>query len=203
MVLCPGRPKRDNKKVVYDQIKDGLYLGGQTRMKAAVIFSKHANTVIVVGGSPRKANYMKQYLVSNGVPSSKIIRVESDSDTTGNMFALKKISEDYKITGNIGILTNFYHMNRSIRFAQDIFVRKDSNKTIYPVVAETVTELVDCLKYKDEYIKRVAQEIQGLKDWENEVYGIDRYGCHAMSRDEGQWTAEINSEDKKLFLNEK
>ena len=66
--------------------------------------------------------------------------MRSDPDTIGNLWAVKLILESVQklnlLTGRVGIMTNFYHLPRAMRFAVDIF--KGVNVTFIPLVAEAV-----------------------------------------------------------------
>lgn len=172
ILLCPSDPKIiDGNYTYFDLDKDKeedkeIYLGGKVRMEAAAKLAKNTATIIVVGGSKSKVdgmrNYLKQELKNKKLPV--IIRIESDPDTLGNLRAIKnqKINFEGK---SVAILTNQYHLPRTLKFAQSIF----PENSFIPIPAELVIFGTD-LVYKDAFLLREQRETKGLKDWEDGIY---------------------------------
>lgn len=198
IVLCPSEPKIINEKYVYhdlekDRLEDQrIYLGGDIRMQAAVQLAEQVKYFIVVGGSKSKVDGMKNFLIqefkkekNTNIPD--IIRIESDPDTLGNMRAIKK--SDAKLTGNVGILTNFYHLPRSLRISKEVF----PNLTFTPLAAESLLYFRQPTfsLFAKEFLFRVSKEINGLADLENGSYKDQ----HKI--DEAKWKFECY--DKKLL----
>ena len=154
IILCPSelRISVNGKTEYFDELSEDkkriipLYLGGQVRMEAAVDIARFVQNFIVVGGSETKVTGMKDYL-SRGLQKEikknritpKIIRIESEADTTGNLWAIRKWIETYniKFSGKrIGILTNFYHLLRAMRLSKDIL----PEYCFIPLVAESLID---------------------------------------------------------------
>ncbi len=143
ILLCPSAL---NSKGSFDELSpDGSYLGGQTRMGAAVDISPRVGTFVVVGGSRKKvydmAKYLRAEFKKNKIsPKPKIIRIRSEADTTGNLWAVKRAFKKFrkvnKFKGKrIGLMTNFYHLPRAMKFGADIF--KDE-KTIFRLAVNSL-----------------------------------------------------------------
>lgn len=172
IILCASTLKNGQ----FDDLSsDGSYLGGNIRMQAVVELKDKVNKFIVVGGGIeengkdrwRKTNDMYKYLKKNGVSPQKIIRVASVKDTHGNLRAIYKCLKEKLNKKKLGILTNFYHIPRTLRFATDIF--NDQKCTFIPIAAESVVNDFP-FKYWPQLIFRIHNEIKGLSDWENGVY---------------------------------
>lgn len=186
IILCPSESKTLNNEYSYSELDEDknekqqmIYLGGRIRMQAAVDIWQNVSTFIVVGGNKNKVDDMKNYLIqeiekekkrgiSDQIPN--IIRVESESDTNGNLKAIRKILKDNEKfkKKKVWILTNFYHLLRALRFASDIFPEKNFT----PLAAEAVIQKHHPIfsLYVQEFLLRVASEINGLRDWENNRY---------------------------------
>lgn len=178
IVLCPSESRTlDNKYAYYDLEKDKqekntqIYLGGDVRMQAAVQIASQTEFLIVVGGSKPKVDDMKNFLVQefekikiSNIPD--IIRIESDPDTLGNLWAIKK--SGIKLNDGVGILTNFYHLPRSIRISNEVFPRI----AFIPLAAESLLNMKQSTfpLFKKEFILRISREINGLSDIENGTY---------------------------------
>ena len=184
IVLCPGEPEvLVNGKIQFQNIGDdkdsplgeSLYSGGEVRMKAAVVLENRAKKIIVVGGSAKKVDLMKIYLIQNGVNANKIIRIESDSDTNGNLNAVRKILERYnkvdKLKDKIAILTNKYHLRRTRVMGSDIL----EPVGISPEYMSAEDYVLDELgSFKRERVARNYQEQLGVEDWNNGIYKDQR-----------------------------
>ncbi len=179
ILLCPSAL---NSSGYFDEFSlDGSYLGGQTRMGAAVDISSRVETFVVVGGTKKKIDDMAKYLRTefkkNKVkPKPKIIRIQSEADTTGNLWAVKRTFREFKGVSwlknkRVGLMTNFYHLPRAMRFSADIF--KDEKMIFLPIIAEAVVNNIgrsSYLLYPTAFLVRVFNDIKGLKDWEEKKY---------------------------------
>lgn len=199
IILCAS-PMNDGK---FDELSlDGSYLGGQLRMQAAVDFYKRKKVkkFIVVGGGIeekhekekwKKVNDMKTFLIRNKIPKKNIIRICSKKDTQGNLRAIYKEYKEKLEGKTVGIFTNFYHLPRAMRFAQD--PQFDWNVKCIPISAESVITSIPTtyLNFTSEFVCRIFNDIQGLKNWEE-----GKYTDQNLPVDE--WKGEIHPEDVKL-----
>ncbi|HSW99674.1 MAG TPA: YdcF family protein [Patescibacteria group bacterium] len=179
IVLCPGIV---NDKGQFDEIdSNGLYLGGQVRMQAAAALhtdpTVEIGKYIIVGGGMEKTNITKRqekvdcmcsFLKNKGVPKETIVRVVSGADTSGNFRALWKVFRSELQQKRIGILTNFYHMPRVMRIAQD--AQFDWQVSFVPICAEAIRPAEPPLDHIPGLSARIATEIKGLGDWERGEY---------------------------------
>lgn len=184
IVLCPSESKVEKNGDVYfeelsknEKRKSLEYLGGQIRMDAAVdlaLTERVKGFFIVVGGNQKKVDDMKKYITEqiekSGKISPPIIRIESTPDTNSNLQAIKKIlGKEMKFkNGETAILTNFYHIPRSLRFAADIFPEYN----FIPLAAESliIKHQPTYTLYPKEFLLRISDDIDGLRDWEAELY---------------------------------
>ncbi|OGZ72598.1 MAG: hypothetical protein A2908_03595 [Candidatus Staskawiczbacteria bacterium RIFCSPLOWO2_01_FULL_38_12b] len=180
----------------FDEIVKNIYLGGQVRMDAAVDFAERVKIYFIVGGSEKKVTDMKSYLEKQFETYKlqdcpKIIRIKSDPDTTGNLWAVKLVLQKnqklHLLTGKVGLMTNFYHLPRVMRFAADIF--KDINVNFIPISSEAVItrHLSTYSTYQNAFVARVVQDIKGLRDWEDENYNkqtkVDDWCYECLDKD--------------------
>jgi len=202
-----------NKNKHFDELSsDSSYLGGPIRMRAAVDIKSRVGKFIVVGGGIkkdndqekwRKVNDMRRYLINQGVNSNKIIRIVSEPDTHGNFRAiftcLKKQNFKFLKRKKLGVLTNFYHLPRALRFAKDIFEKDEKENKIdgisfIPICAESVAKKIipTYLKYDLEFLVRVSNEIRGLRDWEKDKY-------RDQNKPFKKWRGECYKDDKEFL----
>jgi len=184
ILLCAGGPKESNFFTVLE--KDDKYLGGPDRMNAAIKIDPQVGKFIVVGGGMKeknegkKVNKMREYLVKKGVDKNKIIRIISEAGTLGNFRAIFRcFKENNKIQAlknkRIGILTNFYHIPRTLRFAaESLEIIKEKGEDIngirfMPIIAESVVKNFTSL-YPTELLRQIRSQCRGLADWENHEY---------------------------------
>jgi hypothetical protein len=172
----------------FDEVEEkngkSLFLGGQSGMDAAVDLASKVGVYIVVGGSKQKVDGMKNYLEEsfekNSInPKPKIIRMQSDQNTAGNLWALKGA---FKEAGKldvlekkcVGFMTSAWHLLRVMRFAADIF--GDVETHFIPIVAEAalVQYPPTFATYSSEFLSRFSEEVKGLKDWEEGKYRDQR-----------------------------
>ena len=167
VVLCPGDPEVGNDGIIkFKDLSDNkneysgkfLYDGGNIRMRAAFSEEIQAEKIIVVGGSKTKVDFMKLYLIQRGVSDNKIIRIESSSDTNGNLHAIRKILErhnkiDKLKDRKIAILTNEYHQPRTQRMGKDIL----ESVKIMPQYINAEDYASDNSKFEEEMADRIYQ----------------------------------------------
>lgn len=172
--------------------EDRIYVGSRVRMQAAVDIAGNVRIFVVVCGSKKKVDDIKAYLESgfSGKRLPKrphVLRIESQPDTLGNLWALRKFLEEHRISlpsGKAGILTNFYHMPRTLRLASEVFP-----ETVFrPIAAESVgpEPASGYREHSGPHELRIAREISGLNDWQNARYTRQeirdvsewQYTCH-------------------------
>lgn len=220
IVLCPS--KREGKAKKFPEFKDGMYLGGQTRMDAAVkIYKDNKNAqIILVGGynensaESDKVTHMKQFLEERCGKNINISLRPSLPCTRHNFIAIfnmwKKNKATFKKLKNtkIGLLTNFYHLPRALRFWSELVNQKEfaGIPTPLPINAESITgDSSEAYIRFIEYLFRIRSEKEGLKDIEDGQYRDDclrkKYKDFKMIIDK-QSDILLNSEDRKeLKLN--
>lgn len=177
IVLCPSEANINNGKYSYFDLENDkredkkIYLGGNIRMQAAIDIAEKVQYFVVVGGSKSKVDSMKSFFVQEFEKKKitnypEIIRVESEADTLGNMRAIKKAITNFE--GNIGLLTNFYHLPRAMRIASMV----NPQLTLIPLSAEAVKSSYDSSYpfFVNEILFRVYREISGLNDLEMGIY---------------------------------
>lgn len=94
-----------------ERLKEGLYLYN----------NNYADTIIVSGGIGPTDDFpvalgMKKWLLNNGVPSESIL-MESESNNTYENFKYTKYLAEYNDISSIIVVTNDFHMYRSIYIA--------------------------------------------------------------------------------------
>jgi len=159
---------------------NGVAQGGKIRLDAGIKMfqDKKTKNIIVVGGKvsgseDEKTDVMADYLIENNIPSDKIIKIPSATNTQGNAAAVKKYMIDSKIKNQkIGLLTSFYHLPRAMK----IFARE--GLSFEPIVAESI--LIDHQDYgldkihqfyiNTKMLERLNQELLGLADLEKGIY---------------------------------
>ncbi|MDD5639196.1 MAG: ElyC/SanA/YdcF family protein [Candidatus Pacebacteria bacterium] len=219
IVLCPEKKDPDDK---FPEFKNNKYLGGQTRMDAACeIFKKNKGAeFVLVGGydqnskKSKKVEDMREFLKEK---CENIIILERPSlpCTRHNLVAVFNywIKERKEIKGKkIGILTNFYHLPRALRFWGELVNEKEFSEipVPIPIIAESIVEKSDAYTRFIEYILRTDSEINGLKDNEKGTYKdncLDKNMEHFKSviNDEKEillTSAERSLNDNKNFRNE-
>ncbi len=173
-VFCPSDPIIVNGRNSYYEIGDDvrgggkIYVGGEVRMQAAVKLCAQTENIIVVGGSKPRVDGMRDYLLQEMQEAElkeqpKIIRVESDPDTLGNLRAIRKAN--FRFGGKAGLLTNSYHFLRIMRMVEALLPRR----RFQPLAAESVMGW-NALRYVDEFALRLRREVEGFLDWETGVY---------------------------------
>ena len=196
LVLSPGPA---NEAGSFDEIYNDAYLGGETRMRAAVTLSRHRQSArfIMVGGcniSPvfgsDKVDAMIDYVRSrNPHASDRLVARPSLPCTYHNLVAaftlLHKEGVLERPDTQISILTNEYHGPRVLAQAVEVWrqiapdvpmkLQIPSAEAIMGVDIENDIEAM----YPAEYARRIDMEAQGIKDIYNGTYTdscFDRYG---------------------------
>ncbi|MDP3093141.1 MAG: YdcF family protein [bacterium] len=168
----------------FPQFLNGKYLGGQIRMDAACrIFEKNNGTKFVLtggyneknGGRSDKVRDMRKFLEEK-CPGIQIIECPSLPCTRHNLIAIFNTwtKEDTDVIDKkIGLLTNFYHLPRALRFWGEL-VNSEGFKNIpvpIPISAESVIDLSgDTYIRFIEYLLTLDGEIRGLGDNEKGAY---------------------------------
>lgn len=185
------------------------YLGGQVRMEAAADFAPNVDAYIVVGGDHKdgkhkKINDMKSFLEKRFdelqlARRPKIIRLYSNTDTAGNLWALKRAlrkAEKLDWLGNkrVAIMTSFYHLLRAMRFAADIF--RDIDVRFVPISSEAAMYRHEATyaHHSDPTLARIMLELNGLRNWEQKKY-TDKKGRRVQKLEESDWNSECLDEE--------
>lgn len=188
IVLCPAeRNKLDRKFPEYDE--NGKYLGGQTRMDAVVgIYKRNPySKFIVVGGLDKmtqrleeslKTKDMKEYLEEK-CDTVDVERINSLPCTKHNFIAIfirwaeQNINLENK---RIGVLTNYFHLPRSLKFLSDALMeyKIGGNPIFIPIAAESIVCQPEIYIKRQEYFLTLKSEVGGMEDMENGIY---KDGC--------------------------
>ena len=126
--------------------------------KAVEYHLKNPEAIIVVsGGKARKnraseAEIMKEYLLSKGVPSNKIIKEDKSRTTVENFkFSADLLKEKFGSEYSAVIITNVFHIYRSEKYA------KAAKINVFHVSAKTVWYTIPWI-----YVREVAMLVQML-----------------------------------------
>lgn len=213
ILLCAGGARESEFFTVLDKDKKYLGGPNRMDATIKLYKNSRNQKIIAVGGGitkdkknkkkPPKINFkkvdkMRKCLLEQGVVEKDIIRISSEHDTLGNFRAIFKVlqclqnsqdSQKKSLLANfknkkVGILTNFYHLPRVMRFAIDTFnealkhseenskngeVKKEIN--FIPIAAESITKNFSSFNlYPQELLLTVSDEIRGLCDWEKGEY---------------------------------
>ena len=182
IVLCPWTKINGQ----FPEFLNGKYLGGQTRMDAAFqIYKKNKQAeFIIVGGynenseESDKIRDMRSFLKEK-CPAMMIRERPSLPCTRHNLVAIfntwKKTPQDLQ-NKKIGLLTNFYHLPRALRFWSELVTIKDFKEmripVPFPVCAESILRNMPADIYIRfiEYFLALEGERCGLKDIEKGEY---------------------------------
>lgn len=158
----------------HDFLEEDKYgsIHGKIRVEAIKILRNQGRVkeIIVVGG-PTKDGKSKAQLIATRI-GGKVTKLESEASTGGNFETIEKHLNKNGCENNDGLLTNFYHLPRTLRLI--------SNKgfKLIPICAEAVL-LTDKSRWvkniKEWYrhpsmVDRIHWEIQGLSDIEEGNY---------------------------------
>ena len=179
---------RKNEKFIFPNFFQNKYFGSKIRMDAAVKLYKEGRTekLIITGGPSKKfpkiqkPEVMKEYLITQGVPSTEIIVVHSEANTKSNFKSivkhLRKSAYLKKKKQTLGFLTNFYHIARATKFMFEAIKTLDQKDKVSfymePIAAESLFPTREYLEnmLQTKFIERIEMEIQGLRDIENKKY---------------------------------
>lgn len=103
----------------------------QERLKTAyAYYKKHPNVNIIVSGgqgddeTQKEAEVMKEYLLKHGVNKNQIYLEKHATNTFENLRNSKVIIDEHKLGDRVGIVTNSFHMKRSLLLAGRVFHQK-------------------------------------------------------------------------------
>jgi len=159
MIVClsAGLQSSDGK---YPQVKNGMYLGAQTRMDALVTLARRmpAEPIVVVGGyghdgSQLQCDQMAEY-VTKVLPNRKVTKVNSLPCTNHNIIALAKNKQ--LRNGKMTVLSSGYHLPRVYAFWN-----KQDLGPVNLVSAEDVMNYDPKIEFLVEFERRQASEAQG------------------------------------------
>lgn len=177
IILCAD--KKDESGVFPDT-RDGKYIGGSSRMSAALKYSlDHPETTyIVVGGfdkngrKSQKVDDMADYL-KEGNTSIKIVTVPSLPCTHHNFVAIFNKMQDELVGKSIAIFTSHHHLPRALALYNRL-VEKEFPKMpmAHVLCAEAFEEngVKSIIENAESYFKRFALEAEGLFDLESNRY---------------------------------
>ena len=82
-------------------------------------------TIIVSGGQGPNEQYpegqvMAQYLISQGLPSEKIMIEDQSHSTSQNLLYSYKIIQERRLKGQVVIVSNYFHLYRAHKIWQEI-----------------------------------------------------------------------------------
>jgi len=181
IILCPNAGYQQGSFEEYGE--DGLYIGGQARMQAAVdLYHNPQVTVrafIVVGGGIdtdaatlwAKTDNMRQFLMQNGIPGDIVTCVASTPDTRGNFRAVWITCRKLLQGKTVGVLSNSYHLPRALLIATDAqFDWRGAE--LFPLEAEAYMTSTASIPpdHNPAVVGRLALERQGFVDWQNGTY---------------------------------
>src|SRR3990167_1221192 len=181
IVLCAARRQEDKK---FPEFQDGKYLGGQTRMEAAAeLFKRNeATKFVIVGGYNPKSEYSQKVQDMEKFLKEKCTGILLDPIpslpcTYHNFIAVfntwLKEGKGFK-NKKIGLLTNFYHFPRALRFVAELRNEAEFAKipSILPISAESIVQVSQPTMVTEfgAYLLRFEDERQGLRDLEMSNY---------------------------------
>jgi len=208
IILCPEKKDPNGD---FPQYKDGEYLGGQTRMDAAKELYYKNNKVtnfVVVGGydedgseCSRKTHDMKCFL-TNHCRGIKIEEIKSLPCTKHNLVAIFNTLGNKLKGKKIGLLTNFYHLPRALRFWRELINEEFGRIPMpFPISAESITASLSMYINHNEYLLRLEKERLGLRDLED---NYNQYQCNCLFKNFGKFKGIIkNNKNSKILLTKK
>ena len=173
----------NNDLMVFPNIKEGKYLGGQVRMEAAVkIFQENKKSVfILVGGyneddgnesyrKSKKTEDMGKFLTKK-CSGIKLCQIPSLPCTKHNLVVILNTKKEELKTRKIALLTNKYHLPRA-RLFWDQLVSEEFYDVPRPefLSAESYSDWEGRFNFRNEYKERLLDEIKGLVDIKNNSY---------------------------------
>lgn len=183
IVLAPGIVQADGRFADY---QGGMYVGGHLRMEAAVKLAQthpSAEFILVGGynktgeGDPHtsdKVNDMARYMKEH-VPTVKLTPIYSLPCTRHNFVAVLNYWRAHGTKNKtVGVLTNSYHMERALEFAQQAMILSSPKNpaSFVPVGAEEILGLSrdKSLLADKKYAQRLESEKRGLEALKNGSY---------------------------------
>lgn len=168
-VLCPGNPEIKDDQVILENNDGNGYLGSQVRLDAAVKVSENVKHVVLVGGTKGRVLAMEKYLIDKGCEAEKLTKLVSEPNTLGNIWAVRLFLELFpNCRKEIGILTNSYHRERVMLFAEEIFKPTGLTALVFGAEDFVKPEIND--HFEKEMEKRLANEKRGSKEWKSGNY---------------------------------
>lgn len=202
---CPGDPHFHDKEISLSDLDNGLYLGAEDRMRAAVLKAKSAEKVVLIGGSQSKVVsmflYFKQKMCEFNHDKTELICLVSKPDSTGNLSAFRKYFEQ-KNNGknirdfNIAIISNQYHLERLTLIWNSIFETSDNPNLKLISTSKILNDTKTENRYVTELKLRKEKEKAGCMDWKNKCY---KNQCEIIKWNPTFWTCEeliLNFETK-------
>lgn len=192
IIIVPCPEKKDLEDGKFPDYINGLYLGGQIRMDAAISMYKEneGSEFIIVGGydkdgeGSQKIGDMDDFLRGE-CQDIKITKRPSLPCTFHNLVAIFNMWREYhtELKGRkIGLLTNFYHLPRSLRFWSELNKKEEFKNIFIPfpmaISAESIINVPPEIynEKSNGYIFRLIKEAEGLKDIENDNYNDNCLG---------------------------
>ncbi len=120
--------------------------------------------------TPSEASIMKEELVRYGIPEENIILEEKSTTTLTNAQEVAKILREHHEFKKVGILTSFWHLERSMVFFESQRLDLDG-KMLIPLDADQIiaeksarhAKLVEEMANSDTIDKRIDAEVNGIK----------------------------------------
>jgi len=176
-IIIPGPSKADESRVFPD-VKDGLYLGGQVRMSAALELScGNPETIFIATGgfdeySEKSAEVedMTDFLV-RFIPNS-VVGIPSLPCTRHNLVAVFNVIGATIHKKRVALLTNFYHLPRALRHWTELAESEFPALPMpFPVCAESVALFENSLHDLPAFTRRFEREQRGMRCLEAGRYG--------------------------------
>jgi len=146
---------------------------------AALLRTRFAKRLIIVGGDEgryrgetptiNRASAIRQMLVADlGVDSERVLSVPSNSNTGGNIAAIKGLMGAEKLAFNqVAVVTSHYHAPRAaLMMAKDGLALPVYPAEAFPLLEGMITkdELVHGYLFGGVLAERLGEEIQGIAD---------------------------------------
>lgn len=197
IILCAGSPYVDSIGLLHEEkenfdVKNGLFLGSTLRWMAAakeLEFNKY-DRYILVGGYVdidgvryHKSKAMKlaigKYCNITEELDRKIILLTSEPNTLGNCVTVEQFFKNTHYPKSLSVLTNEWHMERSMAFFNEYFLNKYVASTNTDE-AETILNFnhQDCAnvsgltieQYEKSLEDRIKMEQNGIQQYKNNEY---------------------------------
>lgn len=180
IVLCPEVNPEDKGK--FTNFKHGLYLGGGVRMEAAYkLYQQNKNVMLILvadydkddgsgisTGKSHRTESMKSYLLNSGVPEKNLRTVNSLPCTRHNLISVFNNFNDSFNNKKVGLLTNLYHLPRSLAFWIELKkYKKYHNIPNLPDIISAENIIDSDIRYTKSgmYVARLELEARGVVDF--------------------------------------